>query len=36
MGPSIIDVLLEYYPIFLKGALGTLKIPLSLLVSALC
>lgn len=26
MGPSIIDVLLEYYPIFLKGALGTLKI----------
>ena len=26
MGPNIIDVLLEYYPIFLKGAPGTLKI----------
>ena len=26
MGPSIIEVLIEYFPIFLKGAVGTLKI----------
>lgn len=25
MGPSILDVLTEYWPLFLKGALGTLK-----------
>ncbi|MBQ6218026.1 MAG: amino acid ABC transporter permease [Erysipelotrichaceae bacterium] len=25
MGPSIIDVFLEYWPMFLKGALGTLR-----------
>ena len=25
LGPSIIDVFLEYWPIFLKGALGTLR-----------
>lgn len=25
MGPSIIEVFLDYWPIFLKGALGTLK-----------
>ena len=25
MGPSILDVLIEYWPIFLKGTLGTLR-----------
>ncbi len=25
MGPSVLDVLLQYWPIFLQGALGTLK-----------
>ncbi len=25
MGPSVIDVFLDYYPVFFKGALGTLK-----------
>ena len=25
MGPGILDVLFEYWPIFLKGAIGTLR-----------